>query len=172
MPQVLRDEPETELLEGREYPKVSPKRTHASVQGAMLALLRRCAAGHGWAGCELRVRLAPGMELVPDVAFISYDRLRGLNACDREEPPFAPDVAVEVRSPSNRAAYDARKIAAYLAHGARLVLDIDPSCRALYAHEPNGGVCVFRCGEVFVHESFAWLQFGIDELFADLDIPD
>lgn len=55
--------------------------------------------------------------LLPDVAFVTADRLAALSARDQQRPPFAPDVAIEIRSPSDRERNIARKIELYLARG-------------------------------------------------------
>ena len=171
MPTVLRDKPEVELLDGRKYPKVSPKRTHGLVQMAMAAILRRCVAGRGQVVPEWRCRLTAQDQFVPDVAYMSFERLLPLSDTEREEPPFAPDIAVEVRSPSNRAVYDAKKIAVYLMHGAQLVLDIDPADRMVHAHAPGIGTRSFRTLDTFEHPNTPWLRFDVAELFVDIDLP-
>ncbi len=169
---MLRDKPEIELFDGRKYPKVSPKRTHSLVQGNVVAMLMRCAANRGEAGPEWRCHLGTTTECVPDVSYYSYDRLRSLSEDQREEPPFAPDIAVEVRSPSNRRLYDKQKIAAYLDHGAVLVLEIDPASRTVYAHTRGAGMRTFVEPQTFAHESVAWLRFKVAELFARLKPPE
>lgn len=166
MPAVLRDRPEIELLDGQRYPKVSPKRTHGMVQLAMAMVLVRCLSDRGDTATEWRCRLGPETELVPDVAFVSFERLRLLSAPEREEPPFAPDVAVEIRSPSYRAEYGAKKTAAYLAHGSLLVLDIDPKTRIVYAHARGAAPRVFHETQTFEDENMPSLRFEVAELFA------
>ncbi len=169
MPSVLRDRPEIELLDGQRYPKVSPKLNHSIVQGSMLVVLRRCAGSRGLSGTELRCRLEPGTEFVPDVAYIAFDRLHAVPQYERQEPPFAPDVAVEVRSPSNRERYEAKKIATYLKHGSLLVLDIDPAMRTLRAHTDDGEVRAFHAGEAFESRTVPWLRFNVAELFEGIE---
>ncbi len=171
MPTGLRDKPEIELLDGRKYPKVSPKRTHGLVQAAITGILRRCAAGRGQVVPEWRCRLTVQDQFVPDVGYMSFERLLPLSDPEREEPPFAPDIAVEVRSPSNRAVYDAKKIAVYLMHGAQLVLDIDPADRMLHAHAPGVAARAVHAIDTFEHPAVPWLRFEVAELFADIDLP-
>ncbi|MHB8147205.1 MAG: Uma2 family endonuclease [Vulcanimicrobiaceae bacterium] len=172
MPTILRDKPEVEFLNGRAYPKVSPRRSHALVQAAILAIVSRCAGERGDTGPEWRCRLTPQTEFVPDVAYFSFERLRPLSEAEREEPPFAPDIAVEVRSPSHRARYDAEKIAVYLAHGSLLVLDIDPATRMVYAHAPNSTTRIYHATEAFAHASAPWLRFDVADLFTRLKLPE
>src|SRR6267154_2317163 len=105
MEEMLLEKPYVEYLDGKAYPKaVSPKAKHSIVQGAAFAILRRCSAGLGLTGTEwdFRVGVVDGTQtiLVPDVAFVTLSRLQALPEAERDQPPFAPDVAVEVQSPS------------------------------------------------------------------------
>ncbi len=78
-PVVYETKPATEWILGRPVQKVSPRYTHACLQAAIVAWLRTWARGRGRVGTEWRVWLTPGDEperyLVPDVMYISYDRL-------------------------------------------------------------------------------------------------
>jgi len=174
MEEVLLEKPYIEYLDGEAYPKaVSPKAKHSIVQGAAFTILRRCSAGIGIAGTEwdFRLGVADGTQtmFVPDAAVLMLERLRSLPESEREQPPFAPDVAVEVRSPSYRAAFAAEKINRYLRTGAALVLDVDPLKRIVVAHSADG-VRTFTEGERFAHESTPWLAFDVSELFSDIDL--
>jgi Uma2 family endonuclease len=171
MHDMLYDLPEIEYLSGQPYPKVSPKRVHAIVQGNVCFVLRRSSRGRGQAGTEWRFKLSIETEFVPDVAFVSYERLRTLSDVEADEPPLAPDIAVEIRSPSNRANYNAQKFTTYLRYGAVLVLDVDPKERVVHAHAVDGSLRTYRAGEAFAHDAVPWLQFHVDELFEDIEIP-
>ena len=171
MSQVVSDQPEIELLDGREYPKVSPRRTHALVQTRVAMILVRLMQASGEVGTEWRFRLREGTAFVPDVAYVSRERLHALSVSQREEPPFAPDIAVEVRSPSNRVAYDAQKFRAYVEHGSRLVLDVDPATRSVTAHGPDATSRSYDETEQFEHPAIPGLQFAVAELFQDLGPP-
>jgi Uma2 family endonuclease len=94
--------------------------------------------------------------------------LRALSAVDREEPPFSPDIAVEIWSPTNDRRYLDMKIARYLATGALLVLDVDPYARTIVAHD-GSGIRTYKTGELFEHSALPWLRFEVAEAFADLD---
>lgn len=168
MSNMLSDPPEVEYLDGRSYPKVSPKRTHALVQAAFIRVLDRCAAARGEYGPEWRFDLGAvdrsDTEFVPDVGFISYTRLDGLTDAQAEEPPCPPDLAIEIRSPSSRPGLIRAKIARYLKTGATMVLDVDPADRVIHAHTISG-VRTYREGEEFSHPSLPWLVFQTAEVF-------
>jgi Uma2 family endonuclease len=166
------DRPEIEYLAGRPVPKVSPKRTHAMVQLTIGAILMRCAGDRGESGTEWRMRLSgvgePKTSLVPDVSFCSFERLDSLTEDQREQPPFAPDVAVEVRSPSDRVADVEWKMQAYLDRGAVVVLDVLPHERMIRAFT-NDGLTIFSEAEEFTLDVIPWLRFAISEAFAGLN---
>lgn len=72
----------------------------------------------------------------PDVAFVSRDHL----AAGTTDGPFfegAPDLAVEVLSPSNRAGEIADKIRDYLRAGSRQVWVVDPERETVTVHCPD-----------------------------------
>ena len=68
----------------------------------------------------------------PDVSWVSASRLAGFD--DRRFFPGAPDLAVEILSPSNRPSDMHAKVADYLAAGTRLVWIIDPERRIVTEH--------------------------------------
>ena len=70
----------------------------------------------------------------PDAAFVVRDRL------EREPEgfvPMAPDLAVEVLSPSDRVADALAKVAMYLNAGVRLVWLVDPTARTILVLRPD-----------------------------------
>ncbi|MBV8722621.1 MAG: Uma2 family endonuclease, partial [Candidatus Eremiobacteraeota bacterium] len=83
-------------------------------------------------------------------------------------PAFAPDIAVEIRSPSDRLGEREWKIATYLEAESALVLDVAPRERAIHAFT-KADVRSFFHHDTFVHETAPWLRFDLAEAFADLD---
>lgn len=164
--------PKSVELLSREYPPdVSPKIPHWIVQSNMLAILRELAGQRGITGPELHVRPGrvdgSGRVVVPDVAFVSWERLEAVLPEDAEQPT-SPDVAVEIRSPSNDRAYIAEKVALYLATGSLLVLDVVPAERAIIAYHPEGRRR-YESNEVFERLSVKWLRFSVARAFEFLD---
>ena len=71
----------------------------------------------------------------PDVSFVVAERYKAVG--DPKGPfPGAPDLAVEVLSPSNSPAAIHAKVADYLAAGTRLVWVVDPETRTVSVHGP------------------------------------
>jgi Uma2 family endonuclease len=170
----LGDQAEVEVLRGIELPKMSPQRRHARLQGLLFALLDAWAGAGGQVGTEWRFWLSRSpleeTSLVPDVAFVTAERLAALDDEQAEEPPFAPDIAVEIRSPGDRERNIKAKAALYLAAGARVVLDVDPDQRRIVAYDA-AGERVFAEAASFAHPAFPGLAFDVAALFASADRP-
>jgi Uma2 family endonuclease len=57
----------------------------------------------------------------PDASLVRLDRWRALSDAERDGfPPLCPDLVVELASPSDEPQALRRKLAAYMANGARL----------------------------------------------------
>ncbi len=85
-------------------------------------------------GADGMMRLSPGLVRIPDVSFISWERLP-----DRKVPrtPFfdlAPDLAVEVISKSNTRKEMDRKLADYFAAAVRQVWYVYPDAREVHVY--------------------------------------
>jgi Uma2 family endonuclease len=82
------------------------------------------------AGADGMMRLSSGLVRIPDVSFISWDRLPGHRVPREPIPQLAPNLAVEVLSEGNTRAEMERKLRDYFAAGAELVWYIDPETRS------------------------------------------
>lgn len=163
--------PETEWVLGRPLQKVSPQRTHALLQLALASRLDQCTAGRGNTGTEWRFRIAPPGEvrrpLVPDVAYVSNERLRPLSDEEVETPPLAPDVAVEILSPGDRRVDVNDKIGVYLRAGSSLVIVVDPQRRAVELHDANSTTLLGE-DDAIVHDALPGFAYPVRDLFAVL----
>jgi Uma2 family endonuclease len=83
----------------------------------------------------------PDSVLGADAAFVSYERLATIENFDKF-CPFAPDLAVEVMSPSNTAREMDEKVALYFAAGARAVWVFNPKKRTTAVYTSPTGVRV------------------------------
>ena len=121
---------------------------------------------HGWHGAEVGFALAfhakprrlgvvfdssvgnkfgsdPDTVLEPDVSFFRMERLPPRKAW-KTFFTVAPDIAVEVLSPSGRRAHLTKKIGIYLAAGVRLLRLVDPRRRTVTVHAPGREPPVLR----------------------------
>jgi Uma2 family endonuclease len=158
-----------ERLDGRRYAKVSPQRQHSLLQRKLAELIAGDAGGRGEVGTEWKfyVGRADGSDsaLQPDVSFVSYERLDRLGDRGAEKPPFAPDIAAEIRSPDDRPGLLRQKIARYLGTGSVLAIVVDPASRTVTAYDAAGATAYAQT-EVFAHAAAPWLRFSVADLFA------
>lgn len=87
---------------------------------------------------ETAFRLARNPDTVrcPDSAFVRAERVPA--PLPRGAFEGAPDLAVEVLSPSNTRTEIDRKLAEYLRHGSRQVWIVDPEARTVVTHAAGG----------------------------------
>ena len=114
-----------------------PVEVVGNVIGELLAHVKP--RGLGVVGPELGVIMErdPDTVRAPDVVFVRADRApRGTEA--RHFVEMAPDLAVEVKSPSESLADLITKADEYLARGTRLVWIFDPIRRRVYIRRPDG----------------------------------
>lgn len=77
------------------------------------------------------MRLFAGLVRIPDVAFVSWERVPGGRMPIDPVPNLVPDLAIEVLSPGNTAAEMSRKRREYFDAGVRLVWEIDVNTRTV-----------------------------------------
>jgi Uma2 family endonuclease len=80
-------------------------------------------------GADGTLRLMPGLVRIPDVTFVSWERLPGHKLPAEPIPDLIPNLAVEVLSLSNTKREMDRKIDEYFRVGVQLVWLIDPPTR-------------------------------------------
>jgi len=137
-----------ELVCGEVAPVVGATYKHSKIVLAVGARLFAYATETGVGECTTAdgsyvLSRNPDTVRVPDVAFVRAERLVGIP----EPQGFfegAPDLAVEVASPSDRTLDTARKVREYLEAGTRLVWVIIPDERMAYIHHPDGLVRVVQ----------------------------
>lgn len=128
-----------ELVEG-ELISLSPTMPeHHDVRDTLLVALRNFLAGRGlgrvWS--EQAFHLFGDTVRIPDIAFVRAGR----SIEPRQLPEGAPDLAVEVISPSNTPREIDRRISDYFAAGCRRVWLVYPEHREVYVHGLAGVVC-------------------------------
>ena len=121
------------LIDGELLEEPMPNWTHAKlamlIGHLLLSYVRPRKLGE--------VTVEPGMHpqhsrhtlLMPDIAFLRYDRLP--DSPPEVYMPTMPDIAVEIKSPSNSMAQLRRKARTYLQHGATLVWLVLPEQSAV-----------------------------------------
>jgi Uma2 family endonuclease len=168
-------EPASEYVDGEVARKVSPKGKHSRLQGTIVQRINDFSEPTrlGLALPELRCTFA-GRSLVFDVAFFQWRRI-GFEPSGEVPDDFflAPDLAVEIVSPGQRATDVGRKLSWCVKHGVTLGWLIQPRRRQVRVYR-SGRACeilsarqMLRTGDVLpgyscsVDELFGWLRPGI-----------
>ncbi len=168
-------EPETEWVRGRAVRKVSPTRDHSRLQIEFGAALNAWSRGRGEVGSEWRFRVAlPGERrrpLIPDIAFVSNERLSGFAHAELQAPPFAPTVAIEILSQDDERLDVESKIDTYLRAGSILVVVIDPLTRSIALHDGKASM-ILSTADTFAHPALPGFEISLRSLFSmALDLP-
>jgi len=133
-----------ELDEGEIIAMSAGRRQHGKVQNTIGFLLNLWLAEHrGGAVYQAETGFLLGDDpptvRVPDAAFVHAER-------DLESPEGyvlgAPDLAVEVVSPTDSASYLVRKVRQYLKHGGHTVWVVYPETREVHVFEASGAIRV------------------------------
>ena len=166
--------PALEWILGRAVQKVSPKRRHALLQGWWVTRLGAWARMRGEVAPEWRFRIGPPSEvvrpLVPDVAYLSYERMGDASDEELEAPLISPDVAVEILSTDDKLRHIEHKIETYLASGSDAVITVDPDARIVSVHT-DAAARTFAVGETFEHPVLPGFTFALAEMFEVLRRP-
>jgi Uma2 family endonuclease len=132
------DEPEGvryELSEGELLMTPSPSFFHNDLRDELNSRLRAFVRQRKLGKVIAEIDFKLGGETVrrPDVAFISAQRLRGIDL-NAVPLPIAPDLALEIVSPNDRADDLLLKVSQYLAAGVRAVWLLYPNTRLAYRY--------------------------------------
>jgi Uma2 family endonuclease len=162
-----------ELINGAAYAMAGPNDRH---QAILLALLLKIGNFLEDKPCKVRpapydVRLfyredaSDGTVVQPDLSVICDEAKRGAEGCRG-----APDLVVEILSPSNSAIEMARKFELYRRAGVREYWVINPSEKQLHAHRFNGEQITTRIyGEkdTAPAEIFPGLEVALETVFGE-----
>ena len=176
------------LLTAEEFAALpeDPEGQHDLIRGVVGVREPRPSVWHGWIQGKIHhllynyvaprklgmVATGPGFVLerrpdtvrAPDVCFVVAKRIPSDNT-----PPFldgAPDLAVEVLSPSNTKREVAEKVALYLATGARLVWVVNPKTQTINVHRPDRDAELLKVGDQLSgHDVLPGFECPVAEIF-------
>jgi Uma2 family endonuclease len=121
-------------------------------------------------GADGMMRLSSGLVRIPDVAFISWERLPGRRIPREPIPALAPDLAVEVLSPGNTPGEMARKRQEYFAAGVQVVWIVDPVARTVAVYTAPEHYSIWQEDQMLAGDPvLLGFTLSLRELFAALD---
>ena len=133
------DTEDYELVEGELVPLSSGTVRHADIRGdtehKMRTYFERNPIGRVYA--EIDCRVPGGTVRRPDLSIFLNERLLQIDL-DKIPVPFAPDIAVEVLSPSESAMEARRRVREYLRAGSQEVWLLDHSNGEIVIHTATG----------------------------------
>ncbi len=105
----------------------------------------------------------PDTVLGPDVAFVARDRIGSIPDSFYSG---APDLAVEVLSPSDRRGKVERKTALWLELGARSVWNVNPRKRTVEVFHADGNRWLFHDSDELVDDTVPGFRVAVSEIFS------
>ena len=120
-------------------------------------------------GADGMLRVLPGIVRLPDVWFISWDRVPGGIIPDEPVAELIPDLAIEVISPSNTKGEMARKLKDYFVSGVRLVWLIYPKKETAEAYtDPDTKTIIGKNGSLDGSDVLPGFALSLKDLFSVL----
>ncbi len=154
-----------ELVDGEVVELAPPNDEHGNtalnVGTAFNIYSRRRGVGQARVETGYRLRTGPDTVRGPDVSFVFRPRVEGRGS---GFVPGAPDIAVEVVSPSDTAPEVGRKVAEYLAAGSQRVWEVYPAGRRVVIHRADGSVLSYGGDDVITDEELL-PGFSLSEIF-------
>lgn len=160
-----------ELHRGYLVAEPAPGGRHGRIELALGSLLLAHARTHGCGVAMTNVGFVlardPDTVRAPDIAYVDRERYDAVSD-DARLLPMAPDLAVEVLSPSTRETQIRKKIRDYLDAGTRLVWIVDPAQRTVTTITPGTKSHVLSVSDVLSGAPvLADFAVPVAELFRD-----
>ncbi len=154
-----------ELRHGEPVPVTRPKFKHHLLQSRLRDLLKSVAPAGACVEYELAFRPLPEFELrVADVAYLSAERFQQTDPDDNTRG--APDLVIEVLSPSITVAEMNEKEKLCLENGAREFWVVDLTLRQVKVSTPDGVTTTYRAGQEIPLRVLRAGALKVDEIFA------
>ena len=154
-----------ELRHGESVAVTRPKLKHMLIQGRLRDLLKDLAEPQSLIEIEVAFRAVPEYELrVADVAYLAASRFAAADPDDNLHG--APDLVIEVLSPSNTAGeiYDKEKLC--LENGAQESWVVDLDRRQVKVSTPDNKTLTYRPGQEIPLPLFGEAKLAVDAIFA------
>jgi Uma2 family endonuclease len=153
-----------ELHHGEVVPMTRPKARHSELQHALLDLLRVRLSHFGVVRIEWPYRALAEYDLrAADVAVISRDRWKAMDLDDNLYG--APDLVIEVKSPSNTQKKLREVVSLCLEHGAREVWILEPDKKSVAVYRRGCPTAIYGPGDAVPLTAFDSDALPVDDIF-------
>lgn len=157
-----RGEFDYELRNGVVVPVTRPKKRQLLLQSRLWELLRPFAEGKGWLCMEMAFCARPEHELrAADLGFLRTERAEK----EEENVSGAPDLVIEVLSPSNSAAEMFERERLCLENGCEEFWVVDPESRTIRVVGQGSGPVTFGSGASVPLPMFGGASLAVDAVF-------
>jgi Uma2 family endonuclease len=154
-----------ELHHGEVVEVPRPKLKHHVIQDRLSDYFKALAPPCSFVGYEVAFRAEPEHEFrVADVAWVSPERWAMADMDDNIRG--APDLVIEILSPSNRTSQMIEKEQLCLANGAKEFWIVDPIRRLVKVSTPDGTTRTWRSGQEIPLPMFGGNTLAVDAIFA------
>lgn len=159
-----------ELVEGSLVRMTPTGAEHGVVTARLAYVLHEYALRHGGVCCGAEtgfvLRRSPDVVRAPDAAFVTRERIPKAGI-PRSYWPLAPDLAVEVPSPSDRVTEVEVKIGDYFSAGTRLVWVVEPAPPTVRVYRsPEDVKVIQKDGELTGGDVLPGFRCEVQRLFA------
>ena len=155
-----------ELVNGELIPMPSTTLKHQRIVGNIflaLTLHMRANPGQGEAVTDVEFALDENYRVRPDIFILLPERAASIDP-QKVPVPGAPDIAIEVISPSERAFDSQQKVNAYLHYGCREVWHVYPKLNTVVIHRgPNSST--LDCGQRIATPLLPGFALPVESLF-------
>lgn len=170
-----------EIIDGELlFPNPNHSRRKSGVVANVLRKLANdeaSAIGEGYAYAPYILKGDPASKQIthlrlPDVSYMMRERIKAHDAQypDQDEPWWlAPDLAVEVISPTDLYSEVSQKVAGYIQFGVRLIWVIDPAAKSVRVHSPGEllGHSLSEASTLSAEPVIEGWSIKVSELFGD-----
>jgi Uma2 family endonuclease len=154
-----------ELHDGELFEMTYPKKRHWSVQKRLVTLLEPLLEDRGITGMEFGFRPTPEHNLwAADVVFVSAERYHGTDEDDNLHG--APDLVIEVESPSNTASEFERRETICLRNGCREFWIVYPTMKLVRVSTASGQVRRYEAGDTIELTIVPGVKIAVNDIFA------
>ena len=161
-----------EFVNGEAVPKykndeMSPKFFHSTIQKTLLILLDQCLQNQGRVEVEWAVKLKLNHKdwlPVPDLTYISYDRL-GADWLQDEACPITPELVIEIISPGQTFGEMTEKAADYIKAGVARVWVVDTRAKTITIFAPACVPVTYRDNLIIKDDLLPELEITPNQVF-------